>query len=202
AYGMTTEEMLKMLEDWMATLRTLYLQLHTWAKYKLAEKFHQPVPKKIPAHWINNRWGQEWPGLVEAADIDKHFKDRKPEWIIKTAEQFYTGLGFSPLPQSFWERSDLYPLPPDSKRKKNTHAAFCPPILNRTGQHFSSTTHSRVQSRLFISPAARCRIGKRIFTRTICPLISGTRAGGNTFPIFRASSRHRRVAKSFVMPLP
>jgi peptidyl-dipeptidase A len=39
AYGMTTDEMLKMLEDWMATLRPLYLQLHTWAKYKLAEKF-------------------------------------------------------------------------------------------------------------------------------------------------------------------
>src|SRR5467141_4656956 len=123
SYGMTTDEMLKMLEDWMATLRPLYLQLHTWAKYKLAEKFHQPVPKKIPAHWINNRWGQEWPGLVEAANIDKYFEGRKPEWIINTAEQFYTGLGFSPLPESFWERSDLYPLPPDSKRKKNTHAS-------------------------------------------------------------------------------
>src|SRR6266576_4560792 len=45
AYGMTTDEMLKMLDDWMATLRPLYLQLHTWAKYKLAEKYHQPVPK-------------------------------------------------------------------------------------------------------------------------------------------------------------
>jgi peptidyl-dipeptidase A len=122
-YGMTTDEMLKMLEDWMTTLRPLYLQLHTWAKYKLAEKFHQPVPKKIPAHWITNRWAQEWSGLVEAANIDKYFEGRKPEWIIKTAEQFYTGLGFSPLPQSFWEKSDLYPLPPDSKRKKNTHAS-------------------------------------------------------------------------------
>src|SRR6187399_1301678 len=71
AYGMTTDEMLKMLEDWMATLRPLYLQLHTWTKYKLAEEFHQPVPKKIPAHWLNNRWAQEWPGLVEAANIDK-----------------------------------------------------------------------------------------------------------------------------------
>ena len=123
AYGMTTDEMLKMLEDWMATLPPLYLQLHTWAKYKLAEKFHQPVPKKIPAHWINNRWDQEWPGLVEAANIDKYFEGRKPEWIIKTAEQFYTGLGFSPLPQSFWEKSDLYPVPSNSKRKKNTHAS-------------------------------------------------------------------------------
>ena len=123
AYGMTTDEMLKMLENWMAMLRPLYLQLHTWAKYKLAEKFHQPVPKKIPAHWINNRWSQEWPGLVEAANIDKYFEGRKPEWIIKTAEQFYTGLGFASLPQSFWEKSDLYPVPPDSKRKKNTHAS-------------------------------------------------------------------------------
>src|SRR5436309_13364749 len=108
AYGMTTEEMLKMLEDWMTTLRPLYLQLHTWAKYKLAEKFHQPVPKKIPAHWINNRRAQEWPDLVEAANVDKYFNGRKPEWIIKTAEQFYTGPGFSPLPQSFWAKSDPY----------------------------------------------------------------------------------------------
>jgi len=123
AYGMTTDEMLKMLENWMATLRPLYLQLHTWTKYKLAEKYHQPVPRKIPAHWINNRWAQEWPGLVEAANIDKYFEGRKPEWIIKTAEQFYTGLGFASLPQSFWEKSDLYPVPPDSKRKKNTHAS-------------------------------------------------------------------------------
>src|SRR5207244_236918 len=66
-YGMTTDEMLKMLEDWMNTLRPLYLQLHTWAKYKLAEKYHQPVPKKIPAHWINNRWAQEWTNLVQDA---------------------------------------------------------------------------------------------------------------------------------------
>src|SRR6266850_5829716 len=56
SYGMTTDEMLKMLDEWMATLRPLYLQLHTWAKYKLAEKFHQPVPQKITAHWLNNRW--------------------------------------------------------------------------------------------------------------------------------------------------
>src|SRR5437773_3701882 len=110
-YGMTTDEMLKMLEGWMATLRPLYLQLHTWAKYNLAEKYHQPVPKKIPAHWINNRWAQEWEGLVDAANIDKYFEGRQPTWIIKTAEQFYTGLGFSPLSENFWEKSDIFPVP-------------------------------------------------------------------------------------------
>jgi peptidyl-dipeptidase A len=123
SYGMKTDEMTKMLDNWMTTLRPLYLQLHTWAKYKLAEKYHQPVPKRIPAHWINNRWAQEWEGLVDAANIDKYFEDRQPEWIIKTAEQFYTGLGFSPLPESFWKKSDLYPVPVGDKRKKNTHAS-------------------------------------------------------------------------------
>jgi len=123
SYGMTADEMLKLQESWLATLRPLYLQLHTWAKYKLADKFHQSVPKKIPAHWINNRWSQEWTGLVEAANIDKYFAGRNAEWVIKTAEQFYTGLGFTPLPATFWQRSDLYPLPSGSKRKKNTHAS-------------------------------------------------------------------------------
>jgi peptidyl-dipeptidase A len=123
AYGMTTDEMVKLHDDFLKELRPLYLQLHTWTKYKLAEKFHQPVPKRIPAHWINNRWSQEWTGLVEAANIDDRFKDKTPEWIIKTAEQFYTGLGFSALPASFWAKSDLYPVKPGDPRKKNTHAS-------------------------------------------------------------------------------
>jgi peptidyl-dipeptidase A len=123
SYGLTTDEMLKMQDDFMRELRPLYLQLHTWAKYKLAEKFHQPVPKKIPAHWINNRWAQNWTGMIEAANIDPYFKGKTPEWIAKTAENFYTGLGFQPLPQSFWIKSDLYPVPPGNPRKKNTHAS-------------------------------------------------------------------------------
>jgi len=123
SYGMTTEEMVKMQDDFMRELRPLFLQLHTWAKYKLAEKFHQPVPKRIPAHWINNRWGQEWEGLVEAANIDDRFKGRTPEWIVRTAESFYTGMGFEPLPASFWTKSDFYPVPSGDPRKKNTHAS-------------------------------------------------------------------------------
>ena len=122
-YGMTTDEMVKLHDEFLKELRPLYLQLHTWTKHKLAAKFGQPVPKRIPAHWINNRWSQEWTGLVEAANIDNRFKGRDPEWITKTAEQFYTGLGFKPLPASFWTKSDLYPVKPGEQRKKNTHAS-------------------------------------------------------------------------------
>jgi peptidyl-dipeptidase A len=124
AYGMTTDELVKMNEQFMEALRPLYLQLHTWAKYKLAEKFHQPVPDKIPAHWLNNRWAQNWTGLVQAADLDPYFKNKAPEWFAKAAEDFYLGIGFHPLPGSFWVKSDLYPVPKDNKRKKNTHA-YC-----------------------------------------------------------------------------
>ena len=60
----------------MRELRPLYLQLHTWVKYELARRYRQPVPKLIPAHWINNRWSQDWSGIVEAASLDDRFKDK------------------------------------------------------------------------------------------------------------------------------
>ncbi len=123
SYGMTTDEMLKLNEDFMQVLRPLYLQLHTWVKYKLAERYGQPVPKRIPAHWINNRWAQEWEGLADGADLAPYFKKFTPEWVAQSSEKFYVGLGFPALPKSFWEKSDLYNVPAGSPRKKNTHAS-------------------------------------------------------------------------------
>ena len=123
AYGVSTEEMLKLNEDFLRVLQPLYRQLHTWTKYKLAEKFKQPVPNRIPAHWINNRWSQEWNGLAAGADLTPFFKDRTAEWVVKSAESFYTGMGFAKMPASFWPKSDLYPVPAGDKRKKNTHAS-------------------------------------------------------------------------------
>ena len=120
---MTTDEMVKLQEGFMRELKPLYLQLHTWVKYELAKKYGQPVPKRIPAHWLNNRWSQNWTGLVEAANLDDRFKDKTPESIVKTAESFYTGLGFPPLPATFWTKSDMYPVSATDKRKKNTHAS-------------------------------------------------------------------------------
>jgi peptidyl-dipeptidase A len=123
SYGMTTEEMVALQDSFMREMRPLYLQLHTWVKYELAKRYNQPVPKRIPAHWLNNRWSQEWPGIVEAADMDPYFKGKSAEWVVKSAEQFYTGLGFANLPKTFWERSDMYPVKPGETRKKNTHAS-------------------------------------------------------------------------------
>ncbi len=122
-YGMSPEAMLELNDKFLAELRPLYLQLHTWAKHELARKYGQPVPKRIPAHWINNRWAQEWDGLVAGASIERFFTNRTPQSITRTAEEFYVGLGFSHLPETFWEKSDLYPAVPGSGRLKNSHAS-------------------------------------------------------------------------------
>jgi peptidyl-dipeptidase A len=123
SYGMTVPQMMSLLDTSIAQVKPLYQQLHYWTKKKLAERYHQPIPKRIPAHWISNRWSQAWPGIVEGVDLDPYFKDRTPEWIIQQAERFYVSLGMPSLPKTFWEKSDLYELPPGSPRIKNTHAS-------------------------------------------------------------------------------
>jgi peptidyl-dipeptidase A len=122
-YGMTTDEMLKLCRDIRKELMPLYLELHTWVKYEMAKKYGQPVPRRIPAHWINNRWSQNWTGFVDGVDFDPYFKDWKPERIVTTAEDFYVSLGFPKLPKTFWERSDLYPVAKGDPRRKNAHAS-------------------------------------------------------------------------------
>ena len=122
-YGMTVPEMMAMMEGFNADLWPLYRQLHTWVKHELAQRYGQPVPEKIPAHWIGNRWAQAWPGLSQGIDLDSLVAGKEPEWIVRQAESFYTSMGMPPLPESFYSKSDLYPLPPGSKRKKNTHAS-------------------------------------------------------------------------------
>jgi peptidyl-dipeptidase A len=122
-YGMTVDEMMKLLDDTLATTKPLFDGLHCWAKNTLAARYKRPVPKLIPAHWIGNRWAQYWPGLVEETSLDPLFKGASAESIVKSAETFYVSMGFARLPPSFWEKSDLYPVPPGVARKKNAHAS-------------------------------------------------------------------------------
>lgn len=123
-YGMTAPEMMAFLDQLNKDMAPLYSELHTWTKRKLAAKYQQPVPAgDIPAHWLPNRWGQEWGGLVASADLDPYFKDKTPEWIVQSSESFFVSMGFPKLPQSFWDKSDLYPVPLGESRHKNSHAS-------------------------------------------------------------------------------
>jgi peptidyl-dipeptidase A len=124
-YGMTADEMLQLTDMMNRELRPLFRELHTWARYELARKYNQPVPDLIPADWLPNRWGQDWSSLVnvEGLNLDQAFNGKTPEWIVRQGEAFYRSLGFEALPQSFWDKSSLYALPPNSPFKKNTHAS-------------------------------------------------------------------------------
>lgn len=122
-YGMSVAEVMELGRTVLAQTRPLYEQLHCWAKHSLAKKYGQPVPRRIPAHWLPNRWGQEWPGMVAAANLDPLFEGRTAEWIVQQAERFYVSMGFPKLPGSFWKKSDLWELSPDAPRKKNRHAS-------------------------------------------------------------------------------
>ena len=122
-YGMTAEEMLALMDSLVLQLRPLYSELHTFVRYTLAGRYGSSPPEEIPAHWLPNRWGQNWPGIIEGLNLDDLFKERSKEWVVEQAERFYVGLGFPPLNEGFWDRSDLYPVEPGSTRKKNNHAS-------------------------------------------------------------------------------
>ncbi|MBS1646527.1 MAG: M2 family metallopeptidase [Bacteroidetes bacterium] len=124
-YGMSTEDLMQTTRGMIKDIWPLYRELHTWARYELAKKYNKPVPDYIPAHWLPNRWGQEWSQLVEVKgfDLDPYLKKQGAEWIVKTSEAFYKSIGFDSLPQTFWERSSLYPVAPNAGYKKNTHAS-------------------------------------------------------------------------------
>ncbi|HEY0375721.1 MAG TPA: M2 family metallopeptidase [Pyrinomonadaceae bacterium] len=124
-YGLSGPEMLELLDKFNRELRPLYRELHTYARYELAKRYHQPVPDQLPADWLPNRWAQDWSAMVsvEGMNVDDALKSKTAEWVVQQAEQFYVSLGFPPLPKSFYEKSSLYPPPAGAAYKKNTHAS-------------------------------------------------------------------------------
>lgn len=124
-YEMNADEMMTTCKNMITELWPLYRELHTWARYELAKKYNQKVPDYLPAHWLPNLWGQEWADMVEVEgfNVDEALKTKSEKWIVEQAEDFYVSLGFEKLPSSFYEKSSLYPLPPNANYKKNNHAS-------------------------------------------------------------------------------
>ncbi|MBD2722257.1 M2 family metallopeptidase [Hymenobacter armeniacus] len=125
-YGLTRDEMMALVRKINDELRPLYRELHTYARYELAKKYHvKQVPDYLPAHWLPNRWGQSWGSMVDVKglNLDAVLAKKGAEWQVKQGERFYQSLGFPALPASFYEKSSLYPLPKDATYKKNNHAS-------------------------------------------------------------------------------
>lgn len=132
-YGMSSEEMMALNKKFIKELWPLYRELHTYARYELAAKYKSNVPEYIPAHWLTNRWSQDWSAMVnvEGMNLDSILKTKTAEWVVKEGERFYVSLGFDELPKSFYDKSSLYPVPADAKYKKNNHASAWHMDLNK-----------------------------------------------------------------------
>ncbi|HTL82730.1 MAG TPA: M2 family metallopeptidase [Bacteroidia bacterium] len=127
-YGMSADTMMTLLRGINDDIYPLYRELHTWARYELAKKYHsKTVPDYLPAQWLPNRWGQDWSDLVtvHGVDLDSIINARKynAEWVVQDAERYYVSMGFPELPKTFWDKSSLYPVPPGANYKKNNHAS-------------------------------------------------------------------------------
>jgi peptidyl-dipeptidase A len=125
-YDMTPEEFSADLERLWNQVKPLYLSLHTFVRWKLAEKYGPnvvPPDGPIPAHLLGNPWAQEWgnvydllgvkeeKGGVNVTELLKN-KNLDPKGMVKYGEGFFTSMGFAPLPPTFWERS-LFSKPAD-----------------------------------------------------------------------------------------
>ena len=96
-YGLSREEMMALVRKINTELRPLYRELHTYARYELAKKYHvKQVPDYLPAHWLPNRWGQDWGSMVDVKglNLDAVLAKKGAEWQVKQAERFYQSLGF------------------------------------------------------------------------------------------------------------
>ena len=112
----------------------LYDQLHCHVRAELSEQYGRervPPDQPVPAHLLGNMWAQTWdrvydlvepyPG-VSQVDVTPTLMtgNHTPKEMVRSAESFYTSLGFAPLPDSFWERS-LFTKPQD--REVQCHAS-------------------------------------------------------------------------------
>jgi peptidyl-dipeptidase A len=125
-YDMTPEEFSADLERLWNQVRPLYLALHTYVRWKLAEKYGPnvvPPNGPIPAHLLGNPWAQEWGNIYDLLDVQEDKggvnvtellkkKNLDPKGMVKYGEGFFTSMGFDPLPQTFWDRS-LFTKPAD-----------------------------------------------------------------------------------------
>jgi peptidyl-dipeptidase A len=73
----------------------------------------------IPAHLLGNMWAQEWGNIYPLVaprnaagrgyDLTELIRAKGLDAVAMTrsAERFFTSLGFAPMPRTFWERSML-----------------------------------------------------------------------------------------------
>ncbi|MDQ3281028.1 MAG: M2 family metallopeptidase [Acidobacteriota bacterium] len=121
-YDMPPDAFAAELDRLWGQVKPLYNSLHCYVRWNLTKKYGPdvvPPGQPIPAHLLGNIWAQEWGNvydLVAPPNANRGYnltsilekrKDIDPVGMVRTGERFFTSLGFDPLPQTFWERSQF-----------------------------------------------------------------------------------------------
>src|SRR4051812_40577891 len=133
-YDMPPDDFARMIDRLWLEVQPIFRKLHCYTRAKLNEYYGpavQPRSGPIRADLLGELHGLSWSNIYDlAAPKDaKHNYDLTPALqgqsydalkIVKTAENFYTSLGFAPLPATFWQRS-MFTRPRD--REVDCHAS-------------------------------------------------------------------------------
>lgn len=121
-YDMPADEFAALTDKLWGQVKPLYDQLHCYTRGKLNEKYGEAVQPKtgpIRADLLGNMWAQEWGNIYDVVapagageigyDTTELLKAKgyDPIKMVKTGEGFYSSLGFAPLPETFWQRSQI-----------------------------------------------------------------------------------------------
>ena len=119
-YDMDPDAFKALTEKLWHEVKPLYEQVHCYTRTKLNTEFGDEVQADegpIRADLLGNMWAQQWANVYDLVapegagdlgyDLNVLLADAgyDPLRMVKTGENFFSSLGFEPLPETFWERS-------------------------------------------------------------------------------------------------
>jgi peptidyl-dipeptidase A len=133
-YDQPPEEFARTVERLWTQLAPMYRNLQCYARARLNDKYGDAVqPRRGPirADLLGDMWAQSWDNVYDLLapknaalgyDLTQALVKQSYDAVklVKTAESFYTSIGFAPLPPTFWTRS-LFVRPRD--READCHAS-------------------------------------------------------------------------------
>lgn len=122
-YDMDADAFVEETDRLWGQVKPLYDELHCHVRGKLNDKYGDevvPLDQPIRADILGNMWAQSWDSLFEdvkpqtaneseSIDLDALLLSANYTAVgmVETGEDFFSSLGFEPLPETFWQRSQI-----------------------------------------------------------------------------------------------